>query len=110
MEAALFLQNQEVRIPSPDNEDKGQFKDADGTTFTRADFNDLAKLGFGRAAQAGDSTLARNAVWQSLIRGEGSDAPRLLGAFVQLLRTHDPRGLDSPVRHFMYARRFVRDS
>lgn len=90
------------------NKEKGIFEDANGTAITRADIKDLARLGLGRAAKAGGATLARNAVFKSLLQGE-SGGPGVLGAFVQLLRNHDPVHVGSPLRDILYSIRPVRD-
>jgi N12 class adenine-specific DNA methylase/tRNA1(Val) A37 N6-methylase TrmN6 len=93
------------------NAEKGQFEDVDGNPLSRADISEMAELGLGRAAGAGGATLARHALFQSLLQGEGGRGREGVGrshdvleSLGQQLRNHDSTRLDSPLRRILYSR------
>lgn len=89
------------------NKKTGQFEGSDGKVITRDDIARMAKAGVGRAAEAGGSTLARHALFKSLLQGEGKGvhgSNGLLESLGKQLRDHDSTRLDSPFRDILYSR------
>lgn len=89
------------------NKKTGQFEDADGNSLTRADIDGMAEVGLGRAAGAGGATLARHALFKSLVQGESGQVRGPDGILVSLgeqLRQHGAAGSDSALRGIFYSK------
>jgi hypothetical protein len=89
------------------NKDHGRFEDPDGNELSRDDITGMAGAGLGRPAQAGGSTLARHALFQSLLQGEGGQSQRpdgVLESLVEQLRQHDSPDGESPLKELFYSR------
>jgi hypothetical protein len=93
------------------NKKTGQFEDADGNVITRDDINRMAEAGLGRASGSGGATLARHALFRSLLQTDGGQgrgtvgrSSDLLEALREQLRSHDTANVDSPLRKILYSR------
>jgi hypothetical protein len=93
------------------NVSNGTFTDIDGNELSRDDIERMAGLGLGREAEAGGSTLARHALFKSLLqkdggRGRGADGRSnvVLESLLEQLRQHDSADSKSAFHKLFYSR------